>query len=103
MRHRGAPSSEDGLGKRRRPIDDEVHDFLFRWLTRAYDVSSPTAVLNVVHERKVIVTIDRVDLQRRKHMTGFVNLTGDERNVKHQIMTVVATRRRLVLLLYCQS
>jgi len=23
MRHRGAPSSEDGLGKRRRPIDDE--------------------------------------------------------------------------------
>ncbi len=96
MRHRGAPSSEDGLGKRRRPIDDEVYDFLFRWFTRAYDVSSPTAVLNVVRERKVIVTTDRVGLQRRKR---------DERNVKHQRMTVAATRRRLVLLLYsrCES
>lgn len=102
MRHRGAPSSEDSLGKRRRPIDDEVYYFSFRWLTRAYDVLSPTAVLNVVHERKVIVTIDRVDLQRRNRMTGFVSLTGDERNVKHQRMTVVAMRRRSVLLLYCR-
>lgn len=67
--------------------------------SRTDELSSRTAVLNVVRERKVIGMIDRVGPWKRIHTREFVNLTGDGKKGKYQRMTVVATRKRSVVLL----
>lgn len=82
-RHRPPPNGEDGLGKRRRPPDDDVSSgFGHKLLCQLIYPNSPKGAQNAVRARMDIERIEAVDLPRRRHMTRghLENQTDVEKN-----------------------